>query len=175
MLFNSGIVKVPTLARSIGRVINLTSGCVLQTSRLTFPTMGGSKVQLSPPTVPGGTSHDCLQKVNETRNLRPCVSTITRALKGVDKDRKVAIDLAAHRVQVDSSSADAEELADAIRTRAGPTPVPIGDRPGGCQSVRRLLRLRQSLISGHRSALPASALTRIKAPFDCLERSSPCN
>ncbi|MFO1226123.1 heavy-metal-associated domain-containing protein [Roseateles sp.] len=68
-----------------------------------------------------------------------CVSTITRALKGVDKDAKVAIDLAAHRVQVDSSSADAEELADAIKDAGySPTPVASATAPvaakasGGC-------------------------------------------
>jgi copper chaperone len=52
-----------------------------------------------------------------------CVSTITKALKAADKDAKVQIDLATHRVQVESASADAEELADAIRD-AGYTPVP---------------------------------------------------
>ncbi|TXI24881.1 MAG: copper chaperone [Roseateles sp.] len=52
-----------------------------------------------------------------------CVSTITKALKGADKDAKVQIDLATHRVQVESASADAEELADAIKD-AGYTPVP---------------------------------------------------
>lgn len=52
-----------------------------------------------------------------------CVSTITKALKGVDRNAQVQIDLAAHRVQIESASADAEELADAIR-EAGYHPVP---------------------------------------------------
>ena len=52
-----------------------------------------------------------------------CVSTVTRALKAADKDAKVQIDLATHRVQVEPVLADAEELADAIR-EAGYTPVP---------------------------------------------------
>jgi copper chaperone len=52
-----------------------------------------------------------------------CVSTVTKALKAADKDAKVQIDLATHRVQVEPVSADAEELADAIR-EAGYTPVP---------------------------------------------------
>jgi len=51
-----------------------------------------------------------------------CVSTVTRALKAADKDAKVQIDLATHRVQVEPASADAEELADAIKD-AGYTPV----------------------------------------------------
>ncbi len=53
-----------------------------------------------------------------------CVSTITKALKATDKDAKVAIDLASHRVQVEPVSADAEELAEAIKD-AGYTPVPV--------------------------------------------------
>jgi copper chaperone len=53
-----------------------------------------------------------------------CVSTIAKALKGTDKDAKVQIDLAAHRVQVEPVSADAEELAEAIKD-AGYTPVPV--------------------------------------------------
>ena len=53
-----------------------------------------------------------------------CVSTITKALKATDKDAKVAIDLASHRVQVEPASAEAEELAEAIKD-AGYTPVPV--------------------------------------------------
>lgn len=53
-----------------------------------------------------------------------CVSTITKALKGADKDAKVQIDLSSHRVQVEPASADAEELADAIK-EVGYTPVPV--------------------------------------------------
>jgi copper chaperone len=53
-----------------------------------------------------------------------CASTITKALKAADKDAKVAIDLATHRVQVEPATADAAELADAIKD-AGYTPVPV--------------------------------------------------
>lgn len=53
-----------------------------------------------------------------------CVSTITKALKASDKHAKVQIDLATHRVQVEPVSADAEELAEAIKD-AGYTPVPV--------------------------------------------------
>jgi copper chaperone len=53
-----------------------------------------------------------------------CVSTITQALKATDRDAKVQIDLATHRVQVEPVSADAEALAHAIKD-AGYTPVPV--------------------------------------------------
>jgi copper chaperone len=53
-----------------------------------------------------------------------CVSTITKALRATDKDARVAIDLASHRVEVEPVSADAEELADAIKD-AGYTPVQV--------------------------------------------------
>jgi copper chaperone len=53
-----------------------------------------------------------------------CVSTIAKALKATDKDAKVQIDLATHRVQVEPVSADAEDLAEAIKD-AGYTPVPV--------------------------------------------------
>jgi copper chaperone len=53
-----------------------------------------------------------------------CVSTITKALKATDKDAQVQIDLATHRVQVEPTSADAGELAQAIQD-AGYMPVPV--------------------------------------------------
>ena len=52
-----------------------------------------------------------------------CVSTITKAVKAADKDAKVQIDLARHRVEIEPSDSDAEELRDAIE-EAGYTPVP---------------------------------------------------
>lgn len=71
-----------------------------------------------------------------------CVSTITKALKATDKDAKVQIDLASHRVQVEPASADAQELAEAIKD-AGYTPVPVasGEPPvtkpaGSCCGCR---------------------------------------
>ena len=67
-----------------------------------------------------------------------CASTITKALTAADKDAKVAIDLASHRVQVEPASADAEELAEAIK-EVGYTPVAVatdsaasGKAPGSC-------------------------------------------
>jgi copper chaperone len=53
-----------------------------------------------------------------------CVSTITKAVKAVDNDAKVQVDLAQHRVFVEPATADADELADAIK-EAGYTPVPV--------------------------------------------------
>ena len=49
-----------------------------------------------------------------------CVSTITKALKAADKDAKVQIDLATHRVQIEPGAADAGELAKPSRKPATP-------------------------------------------------------
>ncbi len=74
-----------------------------------------------------------------------CVSTITRALKGADKDAKVQIDLASQLVQVESATADSEELADVIREAGyapesmpaaaaqAVQPVPRGGCCGSCR------------------------------------------
>jgi copper chaperone len=53
-----------------------------------------------------------------------CASTITKALKATDKDAKVQVDLASHRVDVEPAAAQAQELAEAIK-EAGYTPIPI--------------------------------------------------
>lgn len=53
-----------------------------------------------------------------------CASTITKAVKATDPDARIQIDLAAHRVQVEPVSADADALATAL-TGAGYTPVRI--------------------------------------------------
>ena len=52
-----------------------------------------------------------------------CVSTITKAVKDADRDAKLTIDLATHRVEVEPAEADAGEIEEAIR-EAGYTPVP---------------------------------------------------
>jgi len=57
-----------------------------------------------------------------------CVSTLTKALKAVDAGARVHIDLASHRVQIEPTQADADELADAIR-EAGYTPVALAAAP----------------------------------------------
>ncbi|MBT9596976.1 MAG: heavy-metal-associated domain-containing protein [Vitreoscilla sp.] len=51
-----------------------------------------------------------------------CVSTITKAIRGADKDAKVTVDLAQHLVMVEPTAADAQDLSDAI-TEAGYAPV----------------------------------------------------
>jgi copper chaperone len=53
-----------------------------------------------------------------------CVSTITKALKGADRQARVVIDLARQRVQVEPTEADAEQLREAI-AEAGYTPQPV--------------------------------------------------
>ena len=53
-----------------------------------------------------------------------CASTITRAVQELDPQAKLQIDLAKHRVDIDSALADAAQLSHAI-TEAGYTPVPV--------------------------------------------------
>ncbi|HEY9065221.1 MAG TPA: heavy-metal-associated domain-containing protein [Burkholderiaceae bacterium] len=53
-----------------------------------------------------------------------CVGVITRAVKGIDQGATLQVDLAAHRVQIEPASANADTLAEAIRD-AGYTPVPV--------------------------------------------------
>ena len=53
-----------------------------------------------------------------------CVSTITKAIKAIDKEARVTVDLARHLVMVEPTEADAQELHDAI-SEAGYTPVPV--------------------------------------------------
>jgi copper chaperone len=53
-----------------------------------------------------------------------CVSTITRAVKEADKDAKVSIDLATHRVEIEPANASAEDLREAIQ-EAGYSPIPV--------------------------------------------------
>ena len=72
-----------------------------------------------------------------------CVSTITKAIKGEDKDAKLQFDLATHRVVIEPVSASAQELHDAI-AEAGYTPVPVQAaniaavpaKSGGCCGCR---------------------------------------
>lgn len=67
-----------------------------------------------------------------------CVRTLTEAVKVVDKDAKVQIDLPSHRVHVESGTAEVVQLADAIE-KAGYTPalvqaasVPSSKPAGSC-------------------------------------------
>jgi copper chaperone len=58
-----------------------------------------------------------------------CVATITRALRSIDPGAQVHADLAARRVDVLPASAQAGELAAAIR-QAGYAPVELPARDG---------------------------------------------
>jgi copper chaperone len=58
-----------------------------------------------------------------------CVSTITQALKAVDPQAQVTIDLGRHRVQVESQRVGQDALRDAI-AEAGYTPL-LADAGGG--------------------------------------------
>lgn len=53
-----------------------------------------------------------------------CVSTITQAVKALDAQARVQIDLASHRVDIEPVTADAAALREAI-TEAGFTPVAV--------------------------------------------------
>ena len=53
-----------------------------------------------------------------------CVSSVGKAVRSVDAAADVRIDLATHRVEIESTSADAPALAAAIR-EAGYTPEPV--------------------------------------------------
>lgn len=53
-----------------------------------------------------------------------CVSAIDKALKAVDRDAKVDIDLGRRLVQIQSAHAAVQALGDAIK-EAGYTPVPV--------------------------------------------------
>jgi len=57
-----------------------------------------------------------------------CVSTITKAVKALDPQAQVEVNLAAHRVTVDSASADQHSLQEAI-AEAGFTPVDAAPAP----------------------------------------------
>lgn len=52
-----------------------------------------------------------------------CASAITRAVKGVDSNASIEVDLASHQVRIESRNADEAALTEAIR-EAGYTPVP---------------------------------------------------
>ncbi len=58
-----------------------------------------------------------------------CASKITEAVKAIDPEALVAVDLATHRVSIQPASAGAEDLGDAIE-RAGYTPIAI-ENPAG--------------------------------------------
>ena len=53
-----------------------------------------------------------------------CVATITKAVKAADPQASVDIDLATHRVRIESRRAEEQTLAAAIE-EAGYSPVPM--------------------------------------------------
>jgi copper chaperone len=53
-----------------------------------------------------------------------CVASVTRAVQAVDAQAKVQIDLAQHRVEIETGSAPVQALQAAIED-AGFTPVPV--------------------------------------------------
>lgn len=55
-----------------------------------------------------------------------CVSVVTKAVKDVDENATVDIELAQHLVRIESASTDVTELESAIR-EAGYTPVVTSD------------------------------------------------
>lgn len=63
-----------------------------------------------------------------------CVSTIAKAVRAMDKDAKIQIDLTSHRVDIAPTQADAGELNDAIK-EAGYTPVAIDVAPNAVAAV----------------------------------------
>jgi copper chaperone len=65
-----------------------------------------------------------------------CVSTITKAVRAADKDAKVEIDLATHRVQIEPTETNAAELSDAIK-EAGYTPVEVSAGTTDAPTVRK--------------------------------------
>ncbi len=62
-----------------------------------------------------------------------CVSTITKALKALDTNARVQIDLATHRVQVEPTDSTEQEIRDAIQ-EVGYAPVVV-DTAGGPEAA----------------------------------------
>lgn len=90
-----------------------------------------------------------------------CVSTITKAVRAVDKDAKVQIDLSTHRIHIEPTEANEEELSDAIK-EAGYTPVSIAasgaalasaapQKSGGCCGGRKT-----ATVDASQTAKPAT-------------------
>lgn len=55
-----------------------------------------------------------------------CVSTITKAVKTLDKDAQVNVDLGKHLVQIEPGDCAAQELSDAIK-ETGYSPVQVAE------------------------------------------------
>ena len=57
-----------------------------------------------------------------------CVNAITKAVRSVDGEARVLVDLPTHRVQIETTESDASEFSHAIKG-AGYTPVQLADAP----------------------------------------------
>jgi copper chaperone len=58
--------------------------------------------------------------------VRHCVNSITKAVRAMSPTAQVTVNLATHRVQVESTESDSTQPGDVIRA-AGYTPVPVED------------------------------------------------
>ena len=91
-------------------------------SILDLPTVGRWKVKSFPNQL------EFLMITFEVKDMTcgHCVSTITKAVRSVDKDATVQIELQSRRVQIEPTEATADELRDAIQ-EAGYTPVAVSN------------------------------------------------
>jgi copper chaperone len=68
-----------------------------------------------------------------------CVSTISKAVASIDNGANIQVDLAAHRVQIQPTTATAQQLSDAIKDAGyspvvtdGTSPIPAATKRSGC-------------------------------------------
>jgi copper chaperone len=94
-----------------------------------------------------------------------CVSAITKAVKAADKDAKVQVDLANHRVDIEPTESDVAELRDAIK-EAGYTPVLI-TAPNGVASEGTLPKSGGCGCGSSRSAPVGTLETAVPAKNSC--------
>ena len=66
-----------------------------------------------------------------------CIGAITKAVAFVDPSAQVHVDLASHRVQIDSTTSNEDVLSDAIKV-AGFTPVAVAGAKA--QAVKAVAR-----------------------------------
>ena len=113
-------MNVPTMVMSTTSLESAYKEWGLCQSPIDLPTVERSTVG-----VPYGVMGEAMFAFEVTdMTCGHCVSAITTAIRVADKDADFQIDLATHRVQVVSTSADAAELAEAIKD-AGYTPVQV--------------------------------------------------
>lgn len=64
-----------------------------------------------------------------------CASTITKALKNLDRDARINVDLGQRIVQIQTGDTDAQKLGDAIK-EAGYSPVRVIESAENTKSVQ---------------------------------------